>query len=1200
MKTTLKRNLLLGLSLSLVLLFISSLASYISIKNLIQSSEMVRHREDVIDKLNSVLSLMKDAETGQRGYLITGDASYLDPYNNAQGKTSELLNYISLKTSDDAFQQKNIKQLSGDITNRMRLLNLNLDQRRRHTTIDFDSLLKGKAYMDDIRVTIATMQKEEQRLLEIRTANLNQLASITPSIIILTALLAIGITLFFYKRVVTDFEEKTKLQQVLERKNEETERNINAMENVAAQISKGDYRIRMDKISQDTLGNLSISLNTMAESLQHAFTLLEEKDWLQTGIALLNDKMVGEKTVDLLARDIIENIAEYTGSQVAALYMFEEDKLLHLSGSYAMDAKEARDKLQPGEGISGQCLQSGKAILLEDIPANELTITYASGKTKPRNVVAVPVFKDKVVTGVVECGSLENYTPVKIEFLKSISENIGSALYAAQNRKRLQQLLSTTQMQSEELQIQHGELESMNAEMEAQTQKLQASEEELRVQQEELLQSNQELEERTSLLEEKNQLVLERNLEIQQKSEQIEQSSKYKSEFLANMSHELRTPLNSILLLSRLMSDSKELDKEYVEYADVIQSSGHGLLSLIDEILDLSKIEAGKMTLEPEDVTLQEISNDVRGLFMPLAKDKSLDLKINIADNTSPVLRTDKMRLEQILKNLLSNAFKFTLHGEVALNISNDDTGKKIILTVTDTGIGIPKDKQHLVFEAFQQADGSTRRKYGGTGLGLSISRELAKLLGGDIRLQSAEGKGSEFTLTLPVDIKDQTLPVNGRKEVMTETHKADVINLPGVEKPERFIVDHIPDRIKDDRDAISKDDKVILIVEDDTVFAGILLDYTRQKKYKGIVAVRGDEAVDMANHFKPEAILLDIQLPVMDGWQVMEELKSNPETRPIPVHIMSSLKVKKESLLRGAVDFINKPFALEQMQQIFQKLEDVLSKHPRKVLIVEENKQHANALSYYLSANNINTHIVNNVKESIDTLQKHLVDCVILDMGLPDKNAYETLEVIKQSQGLENLPIIVFTGKSLSIGEEARIKKYADSIVVKTAHSYQRILDEAGLFLHLVEEKKKKSNQAEPFNERLRELRDVLKDKTVLIADDDVRNIFSLTKALELHNMKVLPAIDGKESLKILKENSNVDVVLMDMMMPEMDGYETIREIRAMPAFKNTPVLAVTAKAMMGDREKCIAVGASDYISKPVDVDQLVSLLRVWLYDKQ
>jgi CheY-like chemotaxis protein len=388
------------------------------------------------------------------------------------------------------------------------------------------------------------------------------------------------------------------------------------------------------------------------------------------------------------------------------------------------------------------------------------------------------------------------------------------------------------------------------------------------------------------------------------------------------------------------------------------------------------------------------------------------------------------------------------------------------------------------------------------------------------------------------------------------------------------------------------------LIVEDDTSFAKILLDFTRKRGYKGIVAVRGDTGIELANLYRPLAILLDIQLPIKDGWQVMEELKSNPTTKPIPVHIMSSLEVKKESLLKGAVDFINKPVAMEHMQQIFQKLEHALSRHPKKVLIVEENKQHAEALSYFLSNYNINTEVAGDVTEGIDALQRKEVDCVILDMGIPDKGAYETLETIKKTVGLENLPIIIFTGKNLSKGEESRIKQYADSIVVKTAHSYQRILDEAGLFLHLVEEKATDS-QKKPASERLGGLYEVLNNKTVLIADDDVRNIFSLTKALEQHKMNVLAATDGKEALQVLKDNPKVDIVLMDMMMPEMDGYESTREIRKIPAYKQLPVLAVTAKAMMGDREKCIAAGASDYISKPVDIDQLISLLRVWLYDK-
>ena len=661
------------------------------------------------------------------------------------------------------------------------------------------------------------------------------------------------------------------------------------------------------------------------------------------------------------------------------------------------------------------------------------------------------------------------------------------------------------------------------------------------------------------------------------------------------MSHELRTPLNSILLLSKLMSESEDLDPQYVEYAEVMQNSGQGLLTLIDEILDLSKIEAGKMTLEIQDMPLQEITSDMRQLFSPLAKDKNLDLNIEIEPGTTDVLKTDKLRIEQILKNLLSNAIKFTSEGSITLHVSNDESKKKFLFRVADTGIGIAKDKVRMVFEAFQQADGSTQRKYGGTGLGLSISRELAKLLGGEITLESTEGKGSTFTLIVPENSEKVS------EEIIIEQPKIEkIIPVDTSEKqPERFLSPNIPQPVDDDRDNIQEGDKVILIVEDDTPFAKILLDFARAKNYKGIVAVQGDTGLEMAKHYKPLAILLDIQLPVMDGWQVMEALKSNPETKPIPVHIMSSMKMKQESLLRGAVDFINKPFALEQMQVVFKKLEDALNRSPKKVLIVEENEQHAKALSFFLQSNNINTEIATNVSDSIDSLQNREVDIVILDMGVPDKTAYETLETIKQKEGLENLPIIVFTGKNLSQGEEKRIKQYADSIVVKTAHSYQRILDEAGLFLHLVEEKSKKKNERNSDFSNGSELRNILKDKTVLIADDDVRNIFSLTKALEVHGMKVIPAMDGKEALKILNSAPKIDVVLMDMMMPEMDGYESIREIRTLPQFRNLPVLAVTAKAMMGDREKCIAVGASDYISKPVDIDQLVSLLRVWLYDK-
>jgi signal transduction histidine kinase/DNA-binding response OmpR family regulator/CHASE3 domain sensor protein len=1194
MKLSLKSNLRLGLGLSLIILIISSLASYMSIRNLIDSADLVAHSNSVMGNLDNTISTLKDAETGQRGFLLTGNKVFLEPFIGTKEKVNSLYAALKDQTKDNAYQQRKLEELKEILDNRLTIIENTIDIKMKNGTVSESTMLDGKTYMDKLRLIIKDMQNEERRLLGVRTTELNNFSSYTPALIILAAVLSLLITIFFYRKVAFDFDERVKLQQKLEDTNADTARRIEVIQGIARQISSGDYQIRLDEVQKDGLGSLAGSLNAMAESLQYSFNLLEDKEWLQSGIAKLNDQMVGEKDIKTLANDMLVHIVAHTKSHVAALYILEEDRSLYLTGGYALVANEKSHKIASGEGLVGQCLQSDKLILLDEIPEGEITISYATGQTKPKNVVAFPLHRDGFIVGVIELASLNNYTPRKLDFLNNISNNIGIAIHVAQNRKKLQEFLEETQAQAEELQAQHSELEGLNAELEAQTQKIHASEEELRVQQEELLQSNQELEERTSLLEEKNLLIQERNIDIQQKAEQLEQSTRYKSEFLANMSHELRTPLNSILLLSKLMADNEELDKEYTEYASVIQSSGQGLLSLIDEILDLSKIEAGKMSLEVADITVEEVITDMQSLFNPIAKDKSLQLKVVATKDVPAHMSTDKMRLEQILKNLLSNAFKFTTEGEVSLLLSTDQKHKTITFKVKDTGIGIAKDKMNMVFEAFQQADGSTRRKFGGTGLGLSISRELAKLLGGNISLESEENVGSEFALTIPINFSDNEAFLE-EQQTHKETTSHFVELFPPVE--ERFTVEHIPGDVEDDRASIKPGDRVILIVEDDTIFAKMLLEFTRKRNYKGIVAVRGDVGIELANRYNPLAILLDIQLPVKDGWQVMEELKSNPNTRPIPVHIMSSLSVKRESLLKGAVDFIDKPVALEHMKQIFEKLEDALSKHPKKVLIVEENQQHAKALSYFLSNSNIHTLVVGNVEESIEALKKKEIDCVILDMGVPDKVAYDTLETIKKSDGLENLPIIIFTGKSLSKGEETRIKQYADSIVLKTAHSYQRILDEAGLFLHLVEEKGKQPKAL--VRDNLGGLNEVLKDKVVLIADDDVRNIFSLTKALEQHQMKVLPATDGKDALKVLGENPKVDVVLMDMMMPELDGYETTRTIRTMQAYKQLPILAVTAKAMMGDREKCIAAGASDYISKPVDVDQLVSLLRVWLYDK-
>ncbi|SEW53043.1 response regulator [Chitinophaga arvensicola] len=1190
MNHSFKRNLLVSYGTSLFLLIVSSIASFISIRNLLDSQQWVNHTNTVITKLENVMSVMKDGETGERGFLLTGEAEFLEPYSGTAEKINRLLEEIRELTIDNPAQTQTVEQLREASNKRLADFQHMIDQKKAGVAASSEILRQGKVKMDECRRLVQQMQNREQALLVSRTGTVSQFASYTSILILLASLLAILVTIVSFVRVNSDFNKRVQLQLELQQKDEETTQRLNIIQQIADRISSGNYQTRVGDEGKDVLGALSGSLNKMAESLEYSFTSLSEKEWLQAGIAALNEKMIGEKALTKLTYQVIEYLAAYTDAQVGAFYLLEGENTLSLSASIGLNTKDARSEILLGEGLAGQSGLSGAPIQLRDIADAEMLIDYSGGSIKPHSIIALPVFHERMLKGVIEIASLKPFSNIAIEFLKAAMFNTGIAVNSAQDHQRLQVLLEETQAQSEELQSQHNELESINAELEAQSQRLQASEEELRVQQEELQEANQELEGRSRLLQESNELILERNFEIQHKAEELALSTKYKSEFLANMSHELRTPLNSILLLSRLLAENHpaNLEKEQIEYAEVIQSSGNGLLTLIDEILDLSKIESGKMELEYGYVALDEISDEMTSLFEPIAHDKGITFTVEASEDLPKMIETDHLRLQQVLRNLISNALKFTAAGSVVLQIKKDLPG--ISFAVKDTGIGIPQNKQHTVFEAFQQADGSTRRKYGGTGLGLSISRELARLLGGDIYLESEENKGSTFTLKIPLH-KETALPET------TVVASADTpAYKPTPPREQRYIAEHIPAAIPDDRNEIGPGDKVILIVEDDTPFARSLLEYTRRSGFKGIVAVRGDEGVELAKQYRPLGILLDIELPVKSGWEVMEELKTNASTRAIPVHIMSSHEVKHRSLSRGAVDFINKPLAVEKLGEVFQKIEMALSKHPKKVLIVEENQKHAQGLAYFLESFNISTEIRNNIGEGLKALNRTEVDCVILDMGIPTQGSYDVLEEVKKTPGYENLPIIIFTGKNLSHVEEFRIKQYADSIVIKTAHSYQRILDEVSLFLHLVEENKKDPGTYQ--YKKLNELSEILKGKTVLVADDDVRNIFSLTKSLESYGLKVLSAIDGKEALTQLQEGPKVDLVLMDMMMPEMDGYESTARIRQIPAYKNLPVIAVTAKAMTGDREKCINAGASDYITKPVDVDQLISLLRVWLYD--
>jgi signal transduction histidine kinase/CheY-like chemotaxis protein/CHASE3 domain sensor protein/HAMP domain-containing protein len=1192
MKSTFKRNLIIGFGLSLLILIASSVASFISIRNLLDGAEWVNHTNIVLKNLESILSGLKDAETNQRGFLLTGDADFLDENFLATESSLKAVEQVRRLTTDNPVQQESIDRLRELVDRRISLLSRHIEQKKANQPVSVPALKAGRDSMHDVVDLINTMRAEENRLLTSRTTTMNKFSESTPLLIVLGALLAMFITGMFYVQIKNDFDRRAALQLELERKDIEINRRINIIQGIAEKISAGDYATRVKDSEKDSLGNVAGAMNKMAESLEYSFGQLSDKEWFQTGAAKLNDLMIGEKDLPTLTSHVIEFLADYTKSQVAAFYLRDPDNFLRWTAGFAYVPDKNRTRIRSGEGLVGQAAASGKEIILKDISPEDIFVSFASGGAKPKTVVAIPVFDGRAVKGVIELATLHEFANLEIDFVKSVSHNIGLAISTAQSQKRLRELLDETQAQSEELQAQHNELENLNGELETQAEKLQASEEELKVQQEELLQANQEMEERTKLVEEKNLLITERNHEIQTKAEELALSTKYKSEFLANMSHELRTPLNSILLLSRLMkeNDSKNLNAEQVEYARVIQSSGNGLLTLIDEILDLSKIEAGKMELEYEMMSVSSLFKDIKSLFEPVAKEKGLSFTTAIGLGLPDKIETDRMRLEQIIRNLISNALKFTAKGSIAVEVSKDkDHANFIIFSVKDTGIGIPTEKQQLIFEAFQQADGSTRRKYGGTGLGLSISRELAKLLGGEIRLKSEPGNGSEFVVYMPI-ARGSNIVIEDEPKIVPALPEKRV-------DVKKYTSEIIPESIPDDRNTIGPKDKCILIVEDDTNFAKTLLDYARKRGYKGIVAVRGDEGIALARKYSPLGILLDIQLPVKSGWEVMEDLKNDKETRHIPVHIMSSHSVKNESLIKGAVDFIDKPVTLEKMNEVFQKIEYVLSQHPKKVLIVEENAKHAKALAYFLESYGLTLEIKNSVSDGISVLKKNDVNCVILDMGIPDQKSYDTLEEVKRTPGLENIPIIIFTGKSLSKAEEQRIKQYADSIVVKTAHSYQRVVDEVALFLHLME--KNKQDPAPRRNTTLGGLNEVLKNKKVLIVDDDVRNLFSLTKSLENYKMIISTATDGKDAIRQLTVDPEVDVILMDMMMPEMDGYETTTQLRKDPKFKSVPIIAVTAKAMMGDRAKCMNAGASDYITKPVDADQLLSLLRVWLYEK-
>ncbi|MBW4555312.1 MAG: response regulator [Trichormus sp. ATA11-4-KO1] len=1182
-----------GFAMSLAILATIGIISYQSTNELIATSRKEKHTYQVLSQLEALESQLIYAETGQRGYIITGEQRYLEPYNATSILLAQTVKELKELTVDNPQQQRRLDRLQPMISERMAVMQqiINLRQSQGWEAAQKAILTdEGKQLRNEIQRIIQEMEDEENVLLKQRSEQAQVAAgrtinSITYSIPLVSLILVlIGFLLTHHI--------STPLKQ---------------FSDTAEKIADGNLSVSLPNSDrQDEIGVLTRTLNQMIANLQNITQKNYEQNWFNSHLAEFTQMLQGQRHLKSVSQMILSNLAPLVGAQQGVFYLMdstEDQPVLKLLSSYAyQERKHLANRFRLGEGLVGQCALEKQRILLTEVPSDYIRIHSGLGEAVPLNLIVLPVLFENEVTAVIELASLQKFSNLHLQFLEQFSEIIGVFLNNIAANEQTQQLLEESQALTEELKQSNQLLEQQTHELEASQLLLKQQQEELKQSNEELQQLNEELEEKAELLEVQNREVARKNQEVErarqslaEKAEQLALSSKYKSEFLANMSHELRTPLNSLLILARLLADNSEghLTDKQVEYSQTIYSAGTDLLELINDILDLAKIESGSLSVEIEQITFADLQASLKRTFSQIAQDKGLSFTTELDDNLPDAISNDSKRLQQILKNLLANAFKFTEQGGVKFQIGmaedTDQNGSPMIaFTVTDTGIGIPVEKQKIIFEAFQQADGTTSRKYGGTGLGLSISRELAQLLGGRIELFSQAGQGSTFTLYLP-----QTYTGNQQTVVQEQSSTREIPSLPAT--PPTKLPPAYSNDIPDDREKIQPGDRVLLIVEDDEKFARIFLEIARQQGFKVIVALQSKQGLALAQQFKPDAITLDIHMPDMDGWTMLDRLKHDPETRHIPVHILSVDDREQRGLQLGAITYLQKPISPEDISQALTEIKGFIERKVKNLLIIEDDPVQAQSIIELIGNSDVQSTAVSTGAEALAILQSQRFDCMVLDLGLPDMSGLELIEQIKQKSSLLKLPIIVYTGKELTRQEDTQLRRLAETIIIKNVRSPERLFDETALFLHRVQ-----ANLPQPKRQILEQLRQtdpVLADRKILIVDDDLRNIFAITSFLESYQMEVLFAENGRDGIEILQANPDINAVLMDIMMPEMDGYETTRAIRQQEQFRSLPIVALTAKAMSGDRQKCIEAGASDYISKPVDTEQLLSLLRVWLY---
>jgi len=1130
-QTTFKRILVRNIGLPLATGVLSIIVFVALIYNLLSVMGMVEHSEKVLRQANVVSRLAVDQESGMRGFLITGDEAFLTPYTISHAKSAAAMASLTALVGDNPMQVERLRQV-GALQVQWGSYAVEAIALRRSggDIVKLATSGRGKLITDEIREIFDQFFIAEQRLLTDRSYNAQRVTRIGVALYLGISLLLAGVLAWLGRR---------------------------------------------------DLVHLSNAFGNVIDKQREHADMLERQAWLRTGQTALAESNLGQQGLARVGRASLDFIASYTGAAVGALYARDEDGSLRRIAGYGVSAQEnSTEEIINGRNLVSQALNSKEALVFGELPEHYLKVSSGLGSGSPRHLVLMATNNDGVANGAIELGFLQLPAPRALEFLEVVAPNIGRAVEGAMARRRLQDALEETQQLNEELQVQQEELRTTNEELEQQSRVLEESQSILENQKAELEQSNEKLGEQANAL---NQA----QAELEERAVDLQRASKYKTEFLANMSHELRTPLNSSLILSKLLAENAKgnLDREQIEFANTIYAAGNDLLNLINDVLDISKVEAGKMDLTPDAVSLQAVAQTMRGMFEAQAGQKRLVFTAAVDANAPAILATDGQRLQQILKNLLSNALKFTDDGQVSLSIEGRDAGA-VAFVVRDSGIGIAAEQQSLIFEAFRQADGTTSRRYGGTGLGLSISRDLAALLGGHIDIASTPGKGSTFTLVLPAE-----LPAQASAPAAAPGKLPANLILPMAR------IAHAQSRsaaFADDRVNAPGHERTVLVIEDDSKFARILFDLAHELRYRCLVAQGAAEGLAMAEDQLPDAILLDLGLPDGSGLDVLQSLKDNPRLRHIPVHIVSANDRADAAMQLGAVGYVIKPATRERLTEVFRTLEGKFTQKVKRVLLVEDDQRQRQSMVALIGDDDIEIEAVATGEEALALLRASVFDCMIIDLKLPDMQGHELLRTMAEEQIHSFPPVIVYTGRTLTRDEEVELLKYSRSIIIKGARSPERLLDEVTLFLHRVESQMSPERQSMLKSVRSRER--VFDGRRILLVDDDVRNIFSLTSALEQKGLTVDVGRNGFEALDRLNERPETDLVLMDIMMPGMDGLEATRRLRADPRFAKLPVIAITAKAMKDDQEQCMKAGASDYLAKPIPLERLYSLLRVWL----